>query len=232
MTEASSTGPTLLSTLRAPLLLRSEWGAIEPVDWPVEHARVRALVIHHTATRLDEPDPLAMLRRVQVFHAQKRGWGDIGYSFVVLPDGRIAEGRFGSASAPSPTGVVAGHAYGHNTGTLGIAVAGQFGDGPPAETAWESLIDLLVTIVTSCGLDAAGGPVALDNGAVLPAVISGHRQVVATSCPGDALANALPQLRAQVAQEGASGRRRPASASAGEPVMPGVAVLPGVPRSS
>lgn len=191
-------GLRVLEGLSVPLLRRNDWGAVPAVDWPIEHAVLRGIVIHHTGTRNDDDDPLGMLRRVQRFHAEERGWGDIGYSFVVLEDGRIAEGRDGSADVVAPRGVVAGHAYGHNPGTLGVAVAGRFHDRCPTGAAWDALVDLLATIVIRCGLDATGRTVTLENGRRLPAVISGHRHAVDTSCPGDFLAGALPSLRAAV----------------------------------
>lgn len=160
---------------------------------------VRAIVIHHTGTTNDDHDPLAMVRRVQRFHTHDRGWGDIGYSFVVIEDGRIVEGRLGSAEADAPDGVVAGHSYGHNPGTIGVAVAGRFHDRPPTDAAATALVDLLATICRTCSLDPLGGEVALANGARLPAVIGGHRDARDTSCPGDALAALLPDLRSAIA---------------------------------
>lgn len=191
----------LLDGLLATVVSRAEWGAHAPVDWPVEHAEVRGIVLHHTATRNDEPEPDAMLRRVQGFHADQRGWGDIGYSFIVAEDGRIFEGRAGSTLATAPQHVVAGHAYSHNVGTIGISVAGRFHDCLPAGAAWSSLVDLVATIARTCELDPEGGPVELTNGRVLPAVISGHRNACDTSCPGDALYRALDELRRQAASQ-------------------------------
>lgn len=190
----------------APTVLgRAEWGADESLgrgadgapSWPVRLAEVRAVVLHHTATR-SEADPLETVRRVHHFHAVERRWGDLGYSFLVLPDGRILEGRRGSSTAPAPFGVVAGHAYGHNVGTLGVALVGRFDDAPPPAEAWESLVGLLAWTTGRYGLDPNGGPVTLANGRRLPAVLSGHRQCRPTTCPGDALAGLLPQLRREV----------------------------------
>jgi hypothetical protein len=186
------------------LVTRAEWGAEPAVGWPIEHEPVRAIVIHHTGTRNDEPEPFRMLQRVQRFHAHERGWGDIGYSFVVLADGHVAEGRDGSATAPAPLGVVAGHALGHNPGTIGVAVQGRFHDHGPNGAALDALIDLVTTIVRSCDLDPEGGPVDLTNGARLPAVICAHRDARDTSCPGDALMAALGPIRRAVARSLAS----------------------------
>ncbi|MCB0963353.1 MAG: N-acetylmuramoyl-L-alanine amidase, partial [Acidimicrobiales bacterium] len=150
-------------------------------------------------TRNDDPDPLAMVGRIRGYHAQERGWGDIGYSFVVLEDGRIVEGREGSADATAPHAVVAGHAYGHNVGTVGLAVAGRFHEARPTEAAWRSVVATCAAIVATCGLDPEGGPVALANGAQLDHVIGGHRDAGLTTCPGDGLAGLLPDLRREVA---------------------------------
>ncbi len=197
MTEVRTGGGSgTLDALSAPLVTRAEWGAEPARAWPVEHARLRAVVVHHTGTRNDDPDPLAMLRRVQHFHSHERGWGDIGYSFVVLEDGRIAEGRTGSAVAPAPLGVVAGHAFGHNPGTLGVALAGRFHHTTPTTDAWESLVDLVTAVCRACDLDPLGGPVTLENGRSVPSVVGGHRHVGTTPCPGDALTRALPSLAA------------------------------------
>lgn len=193
-------GQGLLHGIRAPLVHRSAWRARPPVDWEVEQAPVRAVVLHHTATSNDDPDPLAMVRRVQQFHAEARGWGDIGYSFLVLEDGRVVEGRADSLASAAPLGVIAGHAYGHNVGTLGVAVAGRFHHCGPTPAAWATTVSILAAICRSCDLDPTGGPVVLANGRSLPAVISAHRHAVDTSCPGDELVARLPQLRAEVAR--------------------------------
>ncbi|MCB0970430.1 MAG: N-acetylmuramoyl-L-alanine amidase [Acidimicrobiales bacterium] len=199
MTDPAAGSP-LLGPLADTVVRRRDWGAPARSDWPPEVAPVRALVIHHTGTRNDDPDPLAMVARVRGYHADERGWGDIGYSFLVLEDGRIVEGREGSADATAPCGVVAGHAYGHNVGTLGIAVAGRFHDAEPTDAAWTSLIALGAAIATACDLDAEGGPVVLDNGARLDHVIGGHRDAGLTTCPGEGLAARLPDLRRSIAR--------------------------------
>jgi hypothetical protein len=200
--EPTPTAPgagTLLSGLGAPFVARSGWQAEPAVDWPVERAPVRAVVVHHTATDDDDADLLATVRRIQRFHARVRGWGDIGYSFVILRDGRVAEGREGSAALPAPHIAQGGHALGHNPGTVGIALAGRFHDRLPTDAAWASLVDLVATIARNGGVDPLAGPVVLANGRSLPAAISGHRHACETSCPGDALAAALGDLRAAVA---------------------------------
>ena len=68
------------------------------------------------------------------------GWGDIGYSFLIDRYGTVYEGRKGGAGDP----VVAGHTYGFNHATIGIALIGTFSrSSPPA--AMRSSLTKLVT---------------------------------------------------------------------------------------
>lgn len=200
MSGVGGSVPTIVDGLSAPLVRREGWGATPASGWPPELTRLRAIVIHHTARDSEDADPLERMGRLQRFHSERRGWGDIGYSFVVLADGRVAEGRQGTATAPAPLSVVAGHAYGRNAGTLGIALAGRFHDRRPTDAAWAALVDLVSTVCRTCGLDPAGGAVRLADGSQLPAVISGHRDVGETDCPGDGLTALLPALRTAASQ--------------------------------
>jgi len=52
---------------------------------------------------------------VRAWHKQ-RGFSDVGYHFLIYPDGRIMLGR--------PLGQIGSHVQGHNTGTIGIAYFG------------------------------------------------------------------------------------------------------------
>src|SRR5690242_5061155 len=81
-----------------PILARSAWGA-DPalMTWAPQYAAtLQALTVHHTDdgnpddyTRADVP---GLLRAIYRYHAVTRGWGDIGYNFVVDRFGRIWEG--------------------------------------------------------------------------------------------------------------------------------------------
>lgn len=52
---------------------------------------------------------------VRAWH-KARGWSDIGYHYLVYPDGRVMLGR--------PVGQVGSHVAGHNTGKIGVAYFG------------------------------------------------------------------------------------------------------------
>lgn len=195
--ERSRTVPSYpTGSHRVRVVRREEWGAVPSEGWPVEVADTRAVVVHHTGR--DGIGDLQRLLHVQRFHAVTRGWGDIGYSYLVLPDGRVAEGREGTVDAGPGRAAVGGHALGRNVGTVGVAVVGRYDDDRPTAAAWESLVALVTDLCEGAGLDPLGGEVTLVDGRTVPAVISGHRDVRDTPCPGEALAAALPELRREV----------------------------------
>ena len=80
----------------------------ENLDW-----NYNTIVIHHSG-RNGETDPV----KIQNKHMDTRGWDDVGYHFMVHPNGTIYEGRSfvykGSDVALA------------NTGKLGILVMGCF----------------------------------------------------------------------------------------------------------
>jgi hypothetical protein len=79
------------------VVTRAGWGANEMhrfdrygnEEWPQAFYPAQKLTVHHTAGINDDPDPAATVRAIYRFHAIDRGWGDIGYHYVVAPDGRV-----------------------------------------------------------------------------------------------------------------------------------------------
>ena len=70
------------------------------------------------------------MREIQRWHLD-RGWATVGYHFVVSPSGRIFLGR--------PVDRLGAHVLGHNVGTVGIALMGNFELERPTTAALESL---------------------------------------------------------------------------------------------
>jgi hypothetical protein len=168
---------------------RSGWGADEKLRfdkdakeiWPPEYRAIKKVIIHHTVTRDPETDPRATLRAIYQYHAVSRGWGDIGYNFLIDQQGTIYEGRFGGDR------VVGGHALQYNWGSIGIAILGTYSDHSITAAARSSLLALIHT--KAADLDPVGKGFFIDRDNVMN--ISGHRGVISTSCPGDAF---YPQL--------------------------------------
>lgn len=163
----------------------------DPLLWPQEYpAEVKKIFIHHTASTENLDDPETAIRAIYYYHAVTRGWGDIGYNFIVAPDGTVYEGRAGG------DGVVAGHAQGYNTGSVGIALLGNYQEEDVAGPMMKGLQALIYEKAKLHNIDPDGtsefrGEVS-DN-------IMGHRDVSATACPGEFAYDYLSDIRTMVA---------------------------------
>src|SRR6185295_18850593 len=117
---------------------------------------------------------------------------DIAYNFLIDRYGQIFEGRDGGIDKP----VIAAHAGGFNTNSVGIALIGTFGSTRPPAAQWNALVHLLRWRL-SVGRVNPGLPftttVGAFDGARYPAgtmsfgnAILMHRDVDLTDCPGNA----------------------------------------------
>lgn len=160
--------------------------------WPQEYPKeVKKIILHHTATTDDLDDPEDAIRAIYYYHAMTRGWGDIGYNFVVAPDGTVYEGRAGG------NGVVAGHASGYNTGTVGIALLGNYEENQIPSEMMQALTGLVYQKAESHDIDPTGA--AKYRGESFSNII-GHRDVDATTCPGYYTYDFLTDIRRLVAE--------------------------------
>ncbi|MGH9226010.1 MAG: N-acetylmuramoyl-L-alanine amidase [Acidimicrobiales bacterium] len=207
-----------------PIISRAGWGADESLRfkgrkevWPPAFYPVQKLIVHHTATANDDPNPPAAIRSIYYYHSITQRWGDIGYNFLVDAQGRIYKGRHSHMTAKSsPTAnddtltgenaagqtVTAGHSFGFNAGTIGVALLGTFTTQLPSAPARSALERFLGWKAHGHGIDPEGQSVYVNpvNGAQATfANIAGHRDVSATECPGDALYPVLPEVRHNVA---------------------------------
>jgi N-acetylmuramoyl-L-alanine amidase len=121
--------------------------------------RINLIVVHHTATDRD-----ASVEAIRRFHVEERGWGNIGYHYVVEEDGSVQVGRHES--------MVGAHAAGQNANSLGVAVVG---DNTVPDQKWndaqrEALRDLLGDLLRRYPASR----------------VCGHRDLegAATLCPG------------------------------------------------
>ena len=180
---------------------RAGWGCAAncvPKEAPI-FAAVTHLVVHHSAGANESRDWPAVIRSIWVLHVQGNGWNDIGYNYLVDPNGVIYEGRAGG------DGVIGAHFSGVNTGTMGVCMVGTYSAQAPSAVAVESLKKLLMWHASRLKLDASGQTLHAASGLTLN-VISGHRDAGlsprasgATECPGNVLYSYLPGLRRDVA---------------------------------
>jgi hypothetical protein len=186
---------TILPTAGPPrprIYTRSDWKAEPPKSKGVILDRAPdRLVVHHTATaNTDDHDLEAafrLSRAIQRYHMGHNGWEDIGEQFTISRGGHIMEGRNRTLPALEEGKLVMGaQVADHNRHTLGIETEGTYMTELPTEDQLGSLTSLLAWLCSSYRLDPAEA-------------IIGHRDLNATSCPGDRLYAYLPELRANVA---------------------------------
>lgn len=202
--EANPSAPEIIS--------RKTWGADESImTWPVEYAKVQKIIVHHTASTSLVPDAdgsgqyKSMVNNIYKYHTSNKAWvdqngtnysgfGDIGYNYLIDPNGNIYEGRKGG------NGVTGGHASGFNTGSVGISVIGNYQDGagqtnasldPKVATALAKLIGWIAAN-NSINLDSAGN----FYGKNIDGVV-GHKDVAATQCPGNVIYAQLNSIQSQ-----------------------------------
>ncbi|MGM1062212.1 peptidoglycan recognition protein family protein [Saccharothrix sp. Mg75] len=200
-------------------LSRAAWGANESLRfaedgserYPLAYFPVQTLTVHHTALQVG-PDPAADVRAIYHDHTITQEFGDIGYHLLIDPAGRVYEGRHSGVDGVPvfgpdlPNGVPqmsnAAHVGGFNAGNVGVCLLGDFTSGEPTRAAGDALVKVLALLSMACGLDPLGrtdyvNPV---NGATATVdTISGHRDWLATECPGNAFHPHLPEVRARVA---------------------------------
>lgn len=180
-----------------PIITRQEWGAELAYggsdqgarEWTPAYQTVRHVIIHHSETPSFR-DPVAEIRSIHYYHAVTRGWGDIGYNYLVDYLGNVYEGRAGGEN------VIGGHAYSYAQGSAGICAMGSFSLQSSTPEAIAGLT--WITAWASRFLD----PLAQSDFQDIPNLptICAHRDVNESTCPGDRLYADLGAIRGAVAE--------------------------------
>lgn len=157
------------------ILSRATWGARAPRSTPVRVplSQRTATCVHwdgsSTITVRTQADACVVMRRDQNYHMDSNGWSDIGYNYLVISapgfavDGLILEGR--------GRDIQGAHCTGKNTPWIGVQVA-VGGKQIASEAARESVRWLHDGFVKAKGHSMG---------------MVGHRDGLATQCPGDVL---------------------------------------------
>ncbi len=152
---------------------------------------VRFLLVHHTAGPSDG-DPIQLIRDVYGFHTgPEKEWPDVAYNFFIEPGGRVFEGRTGSLQQ-----AVEVSATGGNQGFAQlVCLLGDFTSRNPTDAQLASLNGTLAWLANRYGLDTSPGATATftsrgsnrwsEGTQVTADIISGHREMSQTACPGD-----------------------------------------------
>jgi len=176
-------------------LTRTEWGC--PDGQTTNHGTlgytlVTHLIVHHTVNDNDAPDWSAVVLDIWKFHVFERGFADIGYNYLIAPNGVIYEGRAGGEN------VQGAHFSGVNEGTMGVGMIGTYIEVEPTEAALLSLKKLFSWKCIQDHLNPIGSSLHTASQLEL-CTISGHCDGPnPTQCPGDLLYELLPVIRKDV----------------------------------
>ncbi|NTW97049.1 MAG: N-acetylmuramoyl-L-alanine amidase [Oscillochloris sp.] len=201
--------PALDALGKPGVVSRSAWGNPDGQgsQAPPDYAPVSHMVIHHTADSNSlvggETSWANRVRAEWSFHTYSRGWGDVGYNYLIDPNGVIYEGRAGGDNA-------VGFHDTANYGSMGVSLLGTYSSVAPTQASQSSLADLLAWKADQQQIDPLGSAyyygcaystycAPFNPGAVV-ATIAGHRQVTPghTTCPGDSFQSLLPSIRLSV----------------------------------
>ena len=163
--------------LKHKIIERSKWGTRQPKiiklvsDW--EH---NSIVLHHSGN-LGEKDP----KKIEHLHMDKRNWDDVGYHYLIKPNGEIFEGRkiYNKGS----------HVGGANTGKIGVLLMGDYDeqwwdfDDTLSESHISSTNALIKTLV---------------NNFPKIRMLGGHREYLPDkgyTCPGNLIMDIVDRMR-------------------------------------
>ncbi|HVM10399.1 MAG TPA: N-acetylmuramoyl-L-alanine amidase, partial [Acidimicrobiales bacterium] len=188
-----------------PIISRAQWGADESLrgSQPPSFSQITRLSLHHTAAE-EGPDPAATVRAILAYHTKANGWNDIGYNFLVDSRGRVYEGRYSREYASNETvtgedaqgrGVTGAHTANNNSGTVGVAVLGDFSSVAPTRAAVSAVEQTFAWKADRHEIDVLGST---QWSTGVRSTLIGHRDASATACPGARLYELLPSIRSNV----------------------------------
>ncbi len=209
------------------MVSRAAWGAQQvsfdmgsPGCSAPYYSPIKVAYVHHTSgtnsySRAQSDD---IVRGIDWYHTQERGYCDIAYNFLVDRFGTIFVGRAGGIDLP----VVPGSQAGFNPFTFSVSVMGNFASAAPPRAAIESVERVLAWKLDLAHVPADGTATLVSQGydtdryppgqRIAMHTIEGHRRTSQTDCPGR-IWNLLPQIRRAVAAMGGPKIYRPAESA-------------------
>ncbi|MGH8969758.1 MAG: N-acetylmuramoyl-L-alanine amidase, partial [Actinomycetes bacterium] len=179
-----------------------------------------------------------IIRGIYAYHTKSNGWSDVGYNFLVDRFGRLWEGRYGGISRA----VIGAHSGGFNENTFGVSAIGNFDSAGAPAAMVDSIARLMAwklslhyrnptgkTTLTSAG----GGTSRYGAGTkVVKNVISAHRNVGYTACPGKYLYARMSTIRSKALSYMGAALVSPKASSSSQPYQGSpITVTAGVLRS-
>lgn len=161
------------------------------------YSNVENIIIHHSASSNTATNYTSIVRNIYAQHTNVNGWSDIGYNYLIAPNGVIYKGR--DPDIYDQDEVQGAHFCGYNRNTLGICILGNYETVEVSPEALQSLINLLSWKCNKSLLNPEGIHAHPLNENLN--VIAGHRDGCSTACPGKNLYKHLYDIRSQTALE-------------------------------
>ncbi len=180
---------TKAACAKPPVVSRSLWGAI--FRNPAPTSVVSHLIVHHEFGSNISSDWAARVRSIQNFHINGNGWSDIGYNFLVDPNGVIYEGRAGGDNA------IGAHFCARNRNTMGVCMLGDYSSVTPTTATQNSLKSLLAWKADKENINPIGSSFHYSINSSLTH-IAGHRDAGCSVCPGNGGYATLGSIRSGV----------------------------------
>lgn len=127
---------------------------------PPDYSSIERIIIHDMGCDIRSPgcndkerNPLEIIQGIYRYHSATRGWGDIGYHYIIDYWGNVYEGRYGG------NGVRGAHTYydkncdNFNVGTVGILLMGNYEKAQLPEVMYKSLAKLVAWVSATNSLD-------------------------------------------------------------------------------
>ena len=177
------------------VIQQSEWrNGLPAPSYSRNFTTTENMIIHHSAGSNNISDFTQAVRDIYIFHTVENGWSDIGYNYLVAPDGVIYAGRDPGMGAQDE--VIGAHFCGSNSNTMGICLLGNYETAEPTPVMLGSLEEVLSWKAFKDELNVLGNdshPLNANLG-----VIAGHRDGCGTLCPGQNVYQKLQDIRMNV----------------------------------
>lgn len=152
------------------IVKNTEWGMRNLHLLENNQSNPNQIVIHHMGAGKEANIPIWIkygsdycIKSVEKHHIGTNRWFALGYHFVVMPDGKVYEGRDMHTRGA--------HVKNHNLNKIGILVYGNFDYESVTKEQKESLRELVQYLQSKLNLED----------------VKGHRDFANTKCPGNDL---------------------------------------------
>ena len=177
---------------------RSCWCSDCPIDTTPELTTPTHIIVHHSAgSNQPNINYSEVVQYIWDLHVNTNGWDDIGYNWLIDPNGVLYEGR--------PDGYQGAHFSCINENTIGICLLGDFTLISPSNDAVNTLLNIVAYEATEHNLDVLSESYH-ETGDFNLANVAGHRDssgstnsCSSTACPGDTFYPMLDSIRIKVA---------------------------------